>query len=151
MIREATIEDLKEIVRLGKSFFDDALYYLDIEYNPIDVWKTLDVLRKDDNGILLVAEVDGKIVGMIAGAISTWYFNIQYKFGQEIFWYMSPAYRGTILGIKLLKELEKQAKSKGCSKWCMISEYHMGNSEELDKLYKRCGYINHETSYIKDL
>jgi GNAT superfamily N-acetyltransferase len=151
MIRDATIEDLKEIVHLGKEFFDNALFHLNIEYHHASVWHMLNNLRINEKGILLVAESEGKLQGMVGGTLFEWYFNPRYKSGQEIFWYVSPEYRGTTVGIRLLKEMERQAKAKGASSWIMISEAHMGNHDDMDKLYRKLGYSDHETAYIKDL
>lgn len=151
MIRDATIEDLKGIVHLGKEFFDKALAHINVPYDHIQVWHMLHELVKHKDGILLIAEVDDQLVGIVGGSLFSWYFNPEYKSGQEIFWYVTPEYRGTTIGIRLLKEMEKQAKEKGASTWIMISEYHMGNYEQLDKLYRKLGYSDHETGYIKEL
>lgn len=151
MIRDARIEDIPQIVLLGEKFYTASHGNSDIPFDRKDVTTMLWDNIHADQGIMLVEEREGRIVGMICGVIFTWYFNSKYKSGQELFWYVKPEYRRTTVGVRLIKELEQRAKEKGCTTWIMISEYDMGNHDYMDNLYKRMGYRNYETGYIKDL
>ena len=151
MIRNATIDDIKQIVYLGERFYNESHDVDEIPYDPIDTYKSILEIYNGDHGILLVAEQDGQIVGITAGLVFSWYFNSSHKTGQELFWYVHPDYRKGTIGIRLLKELERQAKEKGATTFIMVSEELMGNHDYMEKLYHKLGYHNYESAYIRNL
>ena len=125
MIREARTEDLPLMVVLGEKFYNASHGNSDIPFNRTDTLNTLLAMLESDDGILLVYEHDGRVVGMIAGVMFPWYFNVKHRSGQELFWYVAPEFRKSTAGVRLLKELEKKAKEKGATTFIMISEYDM--------------------------
>jgi GNAT superfamily N-acetyltransferase len=149
VIRRACLHDVSEIARLGELFHAEAGWADICEYNRGDVEKTLAALIESQDGILLVAERDGQIVGMCGGLASPIYFNHAHKGGQELFWWMKPGLRdGT--GRLLLDAMEAEAKAIGCSSWAMIALDKV-NPELTGRLYRRRGYRASEHSYIKRL
>lgn len=149
MIRPATHSDIKEIARLGKLFHAEAGWGDVVEYVRSDTEKTLAHLVDSDDGILLVAENDGEIVGMCGGLAHPVYFNHSHKSGQELFWWMKPGLRdGT--GRLLLEAMESTAREIGCKSWSMIALDKV-NPELTGRIYRRRGYRASEHSYIKRL
>lgn len=149
MIRPATPADVPEIARLGELFHAEAGWGDIAEYSQPDTEKTLTHLVNDENGILLVAERDGEIVGMCGGLAHPVYFNHGHKSGQELFWWMKPDLRdGT--GKDLLDAMEDQAKAIGCQSWAMIALDKV-RPELMGRIYQRRGYRASEHSYIKRL
>lgn len=149
MIRNAEPRDIPEIARLGELFHAEAGCGDICDYSPEDTAKTLAHLIENDDGILLVAEVEGEVVGMCGGLAHPLYFNHSHKGGQELFWWVKPGLRdGT--GRQMLEAMEAQAKAIGCSSWSMIA-LDTVNPELTGRLYRRRGYRATEHSYIKRL
>lgn len=149
MIRDATPADIPEIARLGELFHAEAGWGDIVEYSVEDTQKTLTHLVTSDDGILLVADNDGEIVGMAGGFAHPVYFNHAHKSGQELFWWMKPDLRdGT--GRLLLEAMEDRARAIGCSSWAMIALDKV-NPELTGRIYRRRGYRASEHSYIKRL
>lgn len=149
MIRDAIPADVPRIADLGGEFHREAGWGDVVPYSQEDTQKTLDFLIEDDNGILLVAERDGEIIGMTGGLAHPVYFNLSHKSGQELFWWVQPGLRdGT--GRLLLEAMEARAKAIGCVSWSMIALDKV-NPELTGKIYRRRGYRASEHSYIKRL
>lgn len=149
MIRAATLDDIGEIARLGGLFHEEAGWGDICEYIPADCKTTLAHLVNDPNGILLIAEKDGAIVGMCGGLAHPIYFNHAHKSGQELFWWMRPGLRdGT--GKLMLDAMESAARKLGCKSWGMIALDKV-NPELTGRLYRRRGYRASEHSWIKRL
>lgn len=150
MIREATIDDLKGLVYLLEGFHKSA-FPVEPSFNHVDLYNTLLDMVNGDGGILLLAEKEDQLIGVIGGLVFPWYFNKSELVGQELFWYMHPEHRKGTTGIKLLQALEKKAKEKGCRSFIMASEYTMNNHDYMETMYHRMGYSNHESYYIRKL
>jgi hypothetical protein len=76
------------------------------EYNEHHIFKILDMISKA--GIILVAQENNKIVGVMMGMIAPnlWLPNV--KVLNEIVWWVEPEYRHTSAGARLYKEYVKQ-------------------------------------------
>lgn len=149
MIRRATLDDVPEIARLGGLFHAEAGWGDIVEYSQTDCEKTLTHLVTNDDGIVLVADRDGEIVGMCGGLCHPIYFNHAHKSGQELFWWMRPDLRdGT--GRELLEAMESEARRVGCESWSMIALDKV-QPEITGRIYRRRGYRASEHSYIKRL
>ena len=146
MIRDAIKADFPAIELHAARFwqetgFDEpyqagsALFYMDIAF---------------DQGLLLVAEHGGEVVGFAAGALSPLMGNNDYLSGSELAWWIEPEHRGGRLGIQLMKELESAARTAGCDFWNMI---YMQSCmpEAIEKMYQKMGYVLKETTYGKRL
>ena len=103
-----------------------------------------------DQGLLLVAESGGQVVGFAAGALSPLMGNNDYLAGSELAWWVEPEHRGGRLGIQLMKGLENAARTAGCDFWSMI---YMQSCmpEAVERMYQKMGYVLKETTYGKRL
>ena len=146
VIRKAEIKDKTEIIELSIQFYKESLKSYGLAFNFL----TLDKLVEEfiNNKIVIVSEVNGKVVGVIAGIVSPSMFDNNQKIGQEIIWYIDKEYRRGSIGIRLLKEFEKQCKLNGANLLVMV---YMGNlnSELLDRFYKLNNYKLLENQFIK--
>lgn len=149
MIRYATADDIPVIAALGKEFHAEAGWADICDYSEADCAETLARMIDDENGILLVAERDGAIVGMCGGVAFPLYFNASHKSGQELFWWMKPGLRDGA-GRILLDAMEAEARRIGCVSWAMIALDKV-SPETTGRLYRRRGYRASEHSYIKRL
>lgn len=149
MIRSASIDDAAPVAKLGESFHREACWADVVPYNAADCEATIRQLIESADGIVLVAENDGEIVGMAAGLAYPMYFNHAHRTGQELFWWVKPGLRdGT--GRLLLEMLETEARAIGCLSWTMISLDKV-NPEVMARLYRRRGYRASEHSFVKRL
>lgn len=149
MIREATNKDINKIAILGKDFVD--LAWADVaKYDVMDTIDWLEVFIGLDHTAIYVAEIDGGIVGMIAGLMFPLYFNSSHSNAQEMFWWVTPEHRKSSVGIKLLKAFERWAKLKG-AKTIQMGTLAKLNPEKLASVYKKLGYKESETYWTRVL
>lgn len=149
MIRPATHEDIATVAALGQRFFKEAGWSDVAEWDDASIRHTLGHLIDGEGGILLVAEHDGRIVGMTGGLVHPLYFNHSQLTGQELFWWVDPEHRKGI-GAALLDRLEVEARARGASSWAMIALDKV-RPEAVGAVYRRRGYRAAEHSYIKRL
>lgn len=149
MIRDARHEDIPAIVAMGARFFAEAEWSDVTEWDDDSVSVTLANLIEGEGGILLVAEKDGRLVGMTGGLVHPAYFNIHHLTGQELFWWVAPEWRKGI-GAEMFHRLEHEAKMRGAQSWSMIALDRV-RPKAMDRVYKVSGYRCSEHSYIKRL
>lgn len=149
MIRPATHEDIAVIAELGQCFFNESGWSDVAEWDDASIRQTLAHLIENEGGILLVAEHDGRIVGMTGGMVHPLYFNHAHLTGQELFWWVEPEHRKGV-GAALLDRLEDEARARGAVSWAMIALDKV-RPEAVGAVYRRRGYRASEHSYIKRL
>ena len=88
-----------------------------------------------NNGIVLIAERDDKVVGIIAGRIIDG--APMGKFFEEIRWYVDPGNRG--IGVLLFKRMIEACEEEGCEGIAMAA-YCNEHLDNVDRFYKRTGF-----------
>jgi len=145
-IRIAEIGDETRIAELGREFFKEAAWTDITEWQHDKATNSLKGMIENENCVLLVAEIDDKIIGMAGGFVQEIWFSDEIL-GQELFWYIDPECRGGI-GSELLKELEFGLKEKGANIIAMIG---LEKTKSLNNYFLKKGYRASEYSYIKRL
>ena len=74
-------------------------------YNDTYANRLIDRIRKE--GLALVAEEDGKIIGMLLALVNGDIWLPEVKTLREIAWWVDPEHRGSSAGGKLLKEYNR--------------------------------------------
>ena len=160
-MREATIADIPAIIRLWRMFYEEALFQIcRIPFNAESVLET--VANISNKGIVFVAEIDDRIVGVIMGMILPFGWNKNYILAMEAIWYVEKEYRGNLLGVKLLDSFEEAGKEKGATHIAMgHMEYMDGKTRKpilsdkgwitTSQYYRKKGYKIMEQHYIKEL
>ena len=149
-IRLAVPEDLPALLDMGREFFD---------YSPNSAFTTFDepsltatligLMSGVPAGCVLVADVDGKAVGMAGCVVFPFYANANTLIGQEVFLWVSPAHRGDV-GETLLDELEDAAMRKGAK--VFINANIAGERDKaFARYYRRRGCVPAEQTHIKVL
>lgn len=136
MIRPATVDDLPAILSLSKSLHSESRYQ-SLPYSGTKFGELLHRLIDSPDGMVAVAERDGRVIGTIAAIISEHYFAdaiISYELGL----YVDKPYRGTLAGYRLAKEYITWARSKN------VDQIDMGittgiNEERTGRMYERLG------------
>lgn len=147
IIRFAKEADFDALVRIGHDFFEYNPYK---EHSAIDdsyLRHTLSVLMTQH--ILLVGEVDGKVVGAGGAFVAPVFWNPNDKQGVEAFWWVDPEHRKGN-GKKLRQALERVAKGRGVRFWSMIS-LELSEPEKMHKMYEKAGFKHIENVYLKVL
>ncbi len=148
MIRDATEDDIPEILAMGRKFFDLAGWSEVAEWDDASVTATLNHLMGSDDGILLVIDDGaGRITGMAGALLYPFYLNIKHRTGQELFWWVEPEARGRE-ALELFDALENRARGQGAMSFAMITVEGL-RSAALGRYYRRRGYRAAETTYIK--
>ena len=149
MIRQATLKDVHDLVKLTLEFMDEGWdkYPFKRDKSLIDTIKDLIA-----NNIFLISNTNIKANGMLAGIIRPSVFCKDQLIAQEIIWYVSKDSRKGLstVGARMLREFEKTAKDKGAN---LIVMSHIGNlnSDSMGKLYDKRNYRVFETQYLKEV
>jgi hypothetical protein len=148
-IRDATPDEAREIAEIGERFHSEAQWGDIVAYSVEDCQKTIRTLIENEDGICIVADDGGKIIGIAGGLVHPFYFNHAHRTGMELFWWVDPEYRGGV-GLPLFTALEDAARDRGCESWAMIALDRV-NPDLTGRIYQRRGYRASEHSWIKRL
>jgi len=147
MIRQATIKDLRRIVEMSEKFYPMTPYINLAPFNPEAAGSLAMLLI--ESGIMMVAEVDGEVVGMVGLVVTPFPFEPGLIGAYEIIWWVEPGKQAKGIGRALLESIDAQAKARGCSYVHMVC---MANSpEQAAGLYFMNGYEHTEMSFTKRL
>ncbi|MBA5203088.1 GNAT family N-acetyltransferase [Pectobacterium aroidearum] len=136
MIRQATKEDIPELVLLGMRMHQESSYRK-LSFDAEKCAALADQLIASTYGAVLVAEIDGQIIGWMAGGIAPfWFSHDRMAFEYGVF--IDAEYRGGSAGYRLVKEFVRWAKEHGAV------EIRMGittgvHEERTGELYQRLG------------
>lgn len=148
-IRFLDIRDLSRLGPLVRSFAKESR--LQEQFNArIDVshfMGTVETLMKSGVGEGIIAEEEGRFIGMVLYVITPHLFT-GLKTLTESAWYVFPEVRNSSTGVRLFKAMEQRAKEAGVEIIIMI---HLQNlqPEELKGFYEGQGYQLTENSYVK--
>ena len=148
MIRIARHEDMSRLVEMGHEFLAETSLAKFTEIDDATATKMLAGMIEMDTAVVFVAEEE-TIVGFIGGLVYPFYFNIAHMTGQELFWWVEPAYRKGHGG-QLFKALEVWAREMGAKTFTMMA-LDSNRPDTVVAVYKRAGYTPSERSFIKEL
>ena len=149
IVREATVDDLPRYIVLAKAFHVASPMHGTIDFDPDGYSEFyLSSLTNDSVGIWL-AEIDQNIVG-ICGAVSyPLYFNPAALVVQELWWWLTPAARGSGAGNQMFKHIENWAKDKNAAALFMIA-LEDDRVKKMENMYIRAGFKPMELTFIKE-
>ena len=141
MIREATIYDTPDLLRMGLAFVNAIRQEPDV----VSITETLRFLMDADSAVLLISGNGKAMVGALA---SPAFFNRNEITAAELFWWVEPDARGQGLGIALLNGLESWARSIGVCRLSMVAMESL-DASEVD-MYENHGYSRFESTFVKE-
>lgn len=145
MIREATIEDIPDIVAMGRQFISTSHYADLIPVRPDILAQTVyRMIQSDESAIFVADHAEAGLVGM-AGICSYRHPLTQDLFATELFLWVNPDHRGRA-GLELIREAEAWAEWRGAAALQLIAP-----TPNVEQLYGRLGYTKVETSYMRRL
>lgn len=148
-IRLATKEDKHAIILLGYNFFQATPYAALKEKFSVDRAGRLADLylgKPNEEAIALLLVHNEVPVGILAGIAIESLLTEGYTAVEQM-WWVEPEHRGRD-SLKLFKLFLEWAKHIGCS---MVTMAGLTGMTEVDKLYKKNGFVLTETSYVKEL
>jgi len=143
MIRRAVASDRDAVVDLGLRFLRETAYAGRIAENVGQMESLADALIGSDRTVIVVAELDGALVGMI-GMVANAHHISGEPIAGEVMWWVNPESRG--IGVRLLRAAEQWAREQGAVKVHMIAP-----DAQVGELYQRLGYEAIETTYQRSL
>ena len=141
MIREATVRDIPRLVDMGTRFVQQTEYAAHVPVNPGQMARTAEWLIESETGTVLVAEKDGRLVGMLGLTHFTHPLSGLPTTGELFWWSESPGE-----GLRLLKRGEQWAREQGAITMQMIAP-----NERVGAVYERLKYQRTETNYQRSL
>lgn len=99
-----------------------------------------------DTGVVIGAEDGGRLVGLIALAV-TEHPVLGVLMAGEACWYVEPAYRTLTVGRSLLEHAEAWALNRGC----VLLQIATPAGSRAGAYYRRKGYVEVETAFAKRL
>lgn len=150
IVRKATETDLPQYLTLAQAFHTASPMHGAIEFDvPGYSQFYLSSLENDNVGIWL-AEIDGAIVGICGAIAYPLYFNPSALVVQELWWWLTPASRGSGAGGQMFKQIDQWAKEKNASALFMIA-LEDNRAKKMENLYLRAGFRPMERTFIKEV
>lgn len=145
IIRRAERTDLEHLVYLGMRFILATRAYSSLmRPDPERLWVLLSTAL--DMGTILVAELEGEVVGGIAYVILPNPISGDLT-ADEIAWFVAPEHRGSTVGPRLLVAGENWCAANGATTIKMIAPA----GSDVGAFYERRGYVAVETAYAKQV
>ena len=149
-VREATEADLPVYLQLSADFHSASPMQRVCNFEP-EGFKDFVVNAMDNPDIcILAAELNGEIVGITGGIIYPLYFSPSHKVAQELWWWLTPAARGSGVGNKMFKHLQLWSKERGAKTIFMIA-LEDERAEKMEKVYCRAGFEPMERTFMKGI
>ena len=111
MIRSATRQDIPALLAHGLAMHSESRYRI-LPWDNDKVAGLIDWLIDSPDGLAVVAENDGRIVGGMLGSVDAHYFS-QSMIAQEYAVFIEPGLRGSLMGVLLYKHYTDWAQSRG--------------------------------------
>ena len=148
LVRGAVFDDYEAIKRFMIDFANANPFkgLHNPHYNDVYANRLIDKIRK--NGVALVAEKDGEIIGMLLAMVQGDIWLPIIKTMREVAWWVDPEHRGSSAGAKLLAEYTKvgdQLVDNNIISAYTITTLGMGDHLNLQKR----GWSPIETNFVK--
>ena len=143
MLRLATVEDLSELYMMLQVMHSETIDGT----SPIDSEKLTSAINNAlHRGVVVVAEIDNKIVGSIGGMkTSDWWSSEIYL--ADLFFFVYNENRQSKIAVKLIKsfmEIGKKANMK-----MKLGHVYSGDGDRKDKFYERLGFVKAGSLYTE--
>jgi len=149
-VRPATVDDIPCYMDLAEAFVATTPVSHIIPFDRTGTAAFIESALDNENIIVLVAEDDGKLIGITAAIAYPMYFNPAKLVVQELWWYIKPDERGGSASKLLFQEIEKWGMSKQAEAMFMVA-LDNDRVETMVKLYGRLGYTPTERTFVKEL
>lgn len=138
---------MPRLVEMGRAFFAASALARVAEFDDASFIETVEGFSAAD--ALYVAALEAEtVVGMIGALVYPAWFNKRHLTGQELFWWVDPAWRGRGHGMALYRRLMARIEAQ------RLASFTMGSTETLKpaalaRFYRREGYVPTERLFAK--
>lgn len=146
-VRQATRDDRAAVLCLAEAFLGESIFGQWFPFSAADVGELFDLVIVSPGRIFLLEDTtSGAVVGMLVAVPLRDAYSGQ-GVCDEIAWYVLPAHRQGLGGVKLLKACEAWARTLGLRTITMVAPA----GTAVGAFYERFGYTHLETKYAKRL
>jgi len=149
-IRKVETRDSAELVKLGQEFYESTVFADVIKFDPISLLHTIFSNIDQPNFNCWVAELDGKIIGAVAGYAYPFQYNLSNLIIMELFWHVNIEYRKSGAGDLLHKEFENWGREIHASAMQM-GYTDSPESKRVEKIYRHKGFVENGKMFVKEL
>jgi len=147
-IRKATFHDLPALVPMARRFYATTDYRA-IAPEPDDQALANIGAGLIRDGVFLVAERGGAIVGMVGLLVTPFAFAPVHRTAHEVMWWVEPDAQGAGAGRALLEAAIEACRNGGIR---AIQMLHLATSPpHAAEAYRAAGFVHSESSYMKVL
>lgn len=151
-IRQATLEDLRAVSSLSQALFEYEKAFTN-EYdlawsNSADGQKFFTRRLKSRSMFILVAEVDGHIVGYVSVCIAKVSFRLYSPIAEIENLCVDPSYRGKGIGTTLVREVLRIVKTRGAKRLRVTA---LSNNDQSLHFYRMNGYKDVDVILERDV
>lgn len=137
MIRAATHADIPRMIDIGRVLHDSSPHFGKCAYSDAKVGAVIGLLIDAENGLAILAEHDGEIVGgMLATCVEQWYSDDLIATDLSVF--ILPEKRGSLDAARMLRHYRNWAKEKGC-RYALAGISTGIHTDQTEKLYQALG------------
>jgi GNAT superfamily N-acetyltransferase len=149
-VRKAKATDLEQYVKLARDFHEASPMHGVADFNEQGYSNFFLQSIIDPNVGIWLAEIDNEIVGITGALVYPLYFSPTNLVAQELWWWLTPASRGSGAGGKMFKQIEQWAQEKGAKALFMIA-LEDDRAAKMEKVYARAGFKPLERTFIKEV
>jgi GNAT superfamily N-acetyltransferase len=149
-VRKAIATDLEQYVKLARDFHEASPMHGVADFDKQGYSNFFLQSIIDPNIGIWLAEIDNEIVGITGALVYPLYFSPTNLVAQELWWWLTPASRGSGAGGKMFKQIEQWAQEKGVKALFMIA-LEDDRAAKMEKVYARAGFKPLERTFIKEV
>lgn len=149
-VRKAIATDLEQYVKLAQDFHEASPMHGVADFDEQGYSNFFLQSIIDPNIGIWLAEIDNEIVGITGALVYPLYFSPTNLVAQELWWWLTPASRGSGAGGKMFKQIEQWAQEKGAKALFMIA-LEDDRAAKMEKVYARAGFKPLERTFIKEV
>ena len=138
MIREATTADVDRMLELGEAMHRESRY-APLAWNADRVRAMIAALIGSQDGLAIVAERSGRIVGGFLGEISPFYFS-DATVASDYAVFLDKSERGGITAARLIREFVEWADQRGATR-IQIGVTTGITVDSTCRLFERLGFV----------
>ena len=139
---------MPQVVHVVRCHYESTGFPAEVSFNADLLTRYLQGLILSPQGALLVAVLDGVVIGAHGLQLETPFFAPDLT-AHEVFLFVQPGYRGLRVGAALIEYAEQWAISAGAKS--IIIGNHPLSPPHVKDAYLRRGYREAQTEYIKRL
>ena len=149
-VRKAIATDLEQYVKLARNFHEASPMHGVADFDEQGYSNFFLQSIIDPNIGIWLAEIDNEIVGITGALVYPLYFSPTNLVAQELWWWLTPASRGSGAGGKMFKQIEQWAQEKSAKALFMIA-LEDDRATKMEKVYARAGFKPLERTFIKEV